>query len=125
MKCEYCGKESPGRFCSRDCWEAVEGFDAALKAERSVEFSGKHESALAEWVDGVRLGKQDAPPLSMAALVALADRDYRLPAIMAWASARRKQTWIGEQLGIRQETVSYLYKQSTQMLLAQREAKTD
>jgi hypothetical protein len=119
MKCEYCGKESPGRFCSRECWEAVNGFDEELKAERSVEFTEKHEANLAEWVDGVRVGKQDAPPLTMAALVALADRDYRLPAVVAWAAERRTQEWIGNRLGISHQYACRLQALMWQVLQAE------
>lgn len=115
MKCEYCGGESPGRFCSRECWDAVNGFDEKLKAERSVEFRDKHEPALAEWVDGVRVGKRELPPLTIAALVALADRDYRLPAVVAWASERRTQRWIGNRLGISQQSACMLYSVARQV----------
>ena len=119
MKCEYCGKDGAGRFCSRDCWEAVEGFDAALKAERSVEFSGKHESALAEWVDGVRIGKRELPPLSRAALLALVNVDYRAPAIVIWASEGKTQKWIGKQIGLSGQRAGYIHAMALQVLQAQ------
>ena len=48
MSCEYCGAETDKRFCSRECRDAVEGFDYQLRSERKVEFTDKHEPALAE-----------------------------------------------------------------------------
>lgn len=35
--CKYCGKDMPDskkKYCSHDCWLAVEGFDAGLALER-------------------------------------------------------------------------------------------
>ena len=124
MRRKYCGKESPGRFCSRACWDAVEGFDSALKAERSVEFTDKHEANLAEWADGVRVGKKELPQLSTAALLALVNRDYRLPAILVWSECGKSQSWIGKRLGMDRSVVSRAHSHALQIATTQCDRQT-